>query len=93
MGTPDELKASVGGDVMMVKTEHPADLMLKIKQRLNVDASLVDHEIRIEKTGVHALLPGLMENFGAQVRSVTVGKPTLLDVFFRVTGRRFEGDR
>jgi len=37
-------------------------------------------------------VPQLLEAFPGRIESVTVGRPSLEDVFVRRTGRRFEDD-
>ncbi|MGH7897542.1 MAG: ABC transporter ATP-binding protein [Candidatus Binatia bacterium] len=89
LGTPDDLKRSVGGDVVVVDAELPEGLRAKILDRLGIEAQLVDGALRIERPHGHELVCDLVEAFPGEVRSVTFGRPTLEDVFVHATGRRF----
>ena len=89
IGTPDELKRSVGGDVVVVHAEAPAALRDKIHGRFGLEALVVDDTVRLERERGHELVREIVEAFPGEVRSVTFGRPTLEDVFVHVTGRRF----
>ena len=43
--------------------------------------------LRIERPRGHAFIPELIEAFPGLIDSVSLGKPTLEDVFIHVTGR------
>ncbi|MGH7820268.1 MAG: AAA family ATPase, partial [Candidatus Binatia bacterium] len=89
LGGPEELKRSVGGDVVVVRTESPARLRDRIRERFGVDAQVVDGSLRIERERGHELVREIVEAFPGEVTSVTFGRPTLEDVFVHATGRRF----
>ena len=56
------------------------DTMGRFGRRLDVDT------LRVERPRGHELVSDLMEAFPGEVRTVTVGRPTLGDVFVRLTG-------
>jgi ABC-2 type transport system ATP-binding protein len=86
---PGELKARVGGDVVVVRAGAPELLQRKMAQRLRLKSQLVDGALRIERPRGHELVREIVETFGEEVESVSFGKPTLEDVFVHLTGRRF----
>ncbi len=88
-GAPEELKRGVGGDVVVIHAESPQPMRARIRERLGIEASLVDGALRIERPNGHELVRDLVAAFPGEVRSVTFGKPTLEDVFVHVTGSRF----
>ncbi|MBI2194877.1 MAG: ATP-binding cassette domain-containing protein [Planctomycetes bacterium] len=88
MGTPAELKAQVGGDVISVGCKEPEALRSQILEKFGVEAVLMDRLVRIERPRGHEFIPSLIEAFPGQVVAVTYGKPTLEDVFIHLTGRR-----
>ena len=51
----------------------------------------VEDELRIEKIGGAQFIPTLVEAFPQQIISVTLGKPTLEDLFIQLTGQRYIG--
>lgn len=88
LGTPDELKRELGGDVLLIKAKED-NLKDKIRQRFNLDAVLADGLIQIESQKAAQFLPQLVEAFPGEIESVTFRKPTLEDVFVHFTGHRF----
>jgi ABC-2 type transport system ATP-binding protein len=52
----------------------------------------VDGIVRLERKRGHEFVPQLIESLPGLIDSVSVGKPTLEDVFIRVTGRWFRDD-
>ena len=90
LGSPEELKGSVGEAVILIQTGDPATLREKLRERFGWESLLLDGGLRVERPGAHALLPQVIDAFGEEVRSVTFGRPTLEDVFVRRTGRRFD---
>jgi ABC-2 type transport system ATP-binding protein len=89
LAAPSELKSRVGGDVVVIHASEPERLREKIEQRLRVKAALVDGLLRVERPRGHEFLRDVVEAFGAEIESVTFGKPTLEDAFVHLTGRRF----
>ncbi len=92
LGRPAELKAKIGGACIQIECDDAAAMRDRVAARFNCNASVVDESVRIEQAGGHALVPALVDAFGGDIRSVTVGQPTLEDVFMRETGRRFENE-
>lgn len=84
---PAALKEQVGGDVVSVT---PAKLHEVIERRFDVKATVVDDTVRIERPRGHEFIPQLVEAFPGEIESVSVGKPTLEDVFIHLTGHRIE---
>jgi len=95
IGTPDELRSTVGGDCLTIPLP-PGDtgesLSKAIAERFGVQPQSLGHSLRIEHSQGYELLRELVLAFPDSVRSITLGKPTLEDVFVRTTGRRFEGE-
>ncbi|MGO9266332.1 MAG: ABC transporter ATP-binding protein [Candidatus Binataceae bacterium] len=90
LAAPGELKSRVGGDVVVIHASEPERLRDKIEQRMRVKAALVDGLLRVERPRGHEFLRDVVEAFGAEIESVTFGKPTLEDAFVHLTGRRFQ---
>ena len=89
-GTPMELKEKVGGDVISLSSSNPQAVREAMRQKLNIEPDDVDGQtIRFERPRGHEFIPALIEALPGLVDSVSVGKPTLEDVFVRVTGHAF----
>ena len=89
LGTPDALKAEIGGDVVTLKTRDAEALRDAVKERFGLEAAAVDGTVRLEHGDGASLVPKLAAAFPDRIDSVAVGKPTLEDVFIRKTGHRF----
>lgn len=87
LGSPDDLVAEIGGDVIMITSKTPSVLAEDIHRRFGQDVSVVDGCVRIERTNGRAFVSELIEAFPGQVDGIAVGKPTLEDVFLHHTGQ------
>ena len=86
--TPAALKERIGGDVITITSRQPEAVRAAILQRLGVEPQQVGAVLRIERPRGHEFVPQLIEAAPGMVESVSVGKPTLEDVFIRLTGQR-----
>jgi ABC-2 type transport system ATP-binding protein len=91
--TPAALKQRIGGDVISITSARPADVRSALRQRLGVEAQEVDGMLRIERPRGHEFVPQLIEAAPGMIDSVSVGKPTLEDVFIQLTGHRLSQDQ
>ena len=89
LGTPEELRESIGGDCLTVRSSNPQRLAEKLSERFLVDARVVAGAVRVEGQHDSTLLSRVIEAFPELVASVSLGKPTLEDVFIARTGHRF----
>jgi len=90
LDTPARLKEHVGGDVVTVETAEPEELAAAIGDRFGAEATVVGGRVRLERERGHEFVAELVEAFPGRVHSVSVGRPTLEDVFLDLTGHRFE---
>jgi len=88
LDAPAALTAAVGGDVVVVQPSDVDALRAKVRQRFGLEGVRVDGTLRLEHARGHELVRDLVEAFPDDVHSITFGKPTLEDVFVRLTGRR-----
>ncbi|MBL9161333.1 MAG: ABC transporter ATP-binding protein [Planctomycetaceae bacterium] len=89
---PDALRAELGGDAITIKTERPAELAAGIRERFQCESKMIDGALRLEQADGHQWIARLVEAFPAYIQTITLGKPTLEDVFIARTGHRFFGD-
>lgn len=85
-GDPKLLCRQVGGDVLTLETDQPVTLAQRICQRLSLDAAVVDGRLRIESSDALAAAARLLEHFSTEIRALTIGRPTLEDLFLARTG-------
>lgn len=88
-GTPESLKSEIGGDVITIESSEPARLKALIRERFALEADEVEGLLRLERERGHAFIPQLVEAFPGLIRSVSLSKPSLEDVFIHHTGHRF----
>jgi ABC-2 type transport system ATP-binding protein len=89
LDTPTALQAAVGGDAITIHTQAASSLAADITQRFDLSPKIVDGAVRLELPNGHEWIPKLVEAFPDRIESITLGKPTLEDVFIHFTGHRF----
>jgi ABC-2 type transport system ATP-binding protein len=89
LGAPAGLKAEIGGDVVTLQGADPERLARDVAARFGCAAVVVEHAVRIELDRGHELVPRLVDAFPGAITGLTLGKPTLDDVFVRRTGHHF----
>jgi ABC-2 type transport system ATP-binding protein len=89
LGTPAELKAKIGGDVVVLEAKDPESLARRIAQRYGVAPTVIENKVRLERAGGHRFVAEVGEAFPGEVDAISVAKPTLEDVFIHLTGHRF----
>ncbi len=90
LDTPDALRATLGGDAITIETTHADQLATGVKDRFGCAASVIEGNVRLEIPNGHQWIAKLVEAFPGQIESITLGKPTLEDVFIDRTGHRLE---
>lgn len=92
--TPGSLRAQIGGDVITLEPEVKGgidELAGQIANRFGpwdegAAPVVVDGRVRFEKPEGARIVAEVASAFPGSIRSVTVGKPTLEDVFMHLTG-------
>lgn len=100
LGAPSDLKREVGGDVLVLATEsdeEAAALAAEVSASLGPDlapkpgrVAAVGATVRVERPDGPALVPVLAAAFPGRFRYLTLGAPSLEDVFVDRTGHPFE---
>ena len=93
LGTPDALRATVGGDSITIRTADPARLASVIHDRFQLTTQVLGGVVRLEQSGGHEWIAKLVGAFPDQIDEITLSKPTLEDVFIARTGHRFWENR
>jgi ABC-2 type transport system ATP-binding protein len=93
IGAPADLVDAIGADVLTIDpVGSAAALKPRLEEKFGIDATVVGPTLRIERRRAHEFVPALVEAFGHDIASVSVGKPTLEDVFVHHTGTRLSCD-
>jgi ABC-2 type transport system ATP-binding protein len=89
-GSPGELRARIGGDVVVLDTPDAASLADGIARRFHAQAVARDGQVRVEIENGHRFITEVVEAFPGAIDSVGLHKPTLEDVFVKETGAVIE---
>ncbi len=94
-GTPDELRGRVAGDLVTVRGDAPQEIAAIIAQRLGLPARVAAGDatgaVTIEAARGHEVVPRIAELFApGRLRSIATARPTLADVFAKLTGKGLE---
>ncbi len=92
MGTPDELKKTVGGDVIYIRTTDNKRARAEIERLFHVVVSEKDNELFLTSLKGDTCIPEIIRTIGETVLSVRLQRPTLNDVFLRMTGKEIRGE-
>jgi ABC-2 type transport system ATP-binding protein len=90
IGTPGDLVATVGGDVLWIVARDAEGIAARCRQAFGLTADVVAGRVRIERERGHELLPQIIEAFPGAIDAATFSRPTLDDVFVHHTGQRFD---
>lgn len=92
LGEPEALKSEVGGEVVRLRTADPTVTASVVRERFGVEAVSGPETVQFELEAAHEKVVELVGALGERVRSITVARPSLEDVFLRRTGRSFWQD-
>ena len=86
LDTPDALKRMVGGDIVTLKTENAEAAVAEIRQKYNIEAQQDSEGVFFEVQNGEEFIPLMVNNFKSGLYSISVRRPTLDDVFLKLTG-------
>jgi len=89
-GSPGELRARIGGDVVVLEVADTQAMAAAIEERFGVHPSIGDGQLRVEIRDGHRFITEVVEAFPGAIDSVGLHKPTLEDVFVHETGASIE---
>ncbi|MBX7168432.1 MAG: ABC transporter ATP-binding protein [Pirellulales bacterium] len=93
LDAPGRLRAELGGDYLSIEADQPERLATALRERFGWHVQTVDHRLRIQVSDAQSAMTQILAEYRGQLRSLTLARPTLEDVFIARTGRRFEADR
>jgi len=85
--TPENLKASVGKDRVQISTADDADAIKELKDQFDLDAAVHEGLVTFSVAAGEQFVPRLFAELTVAIRSVSVARPSLDDVFMSYTGR------
>jgi len=87
MDTPEELKKLVGKDIISVKTDDNNRAAEEIRLRYQIETRQDSDGLTFEVTSGEEFLPAFIREFDIKILSVGLRRPSLDDVFLKLTGR------
>jgi ABC-2 type transport system ATP-binding protein len=88
LDTPDRLKARVGRDIIVLATTDDARAASELRERFSLQPLVVDGTLRVEVERGDTFIPELVRQLSVPIRSVSLRRPSLDDVFLALTGRQ-----
>jgi ABC-2 type transport system ATP-binding protein len=86
LDTPDSLKASVGHDRVTLETDDDDAAVAAIAERFQITARRSDGAVILGVASGEHFVPRLFAELEVPIRSVSVSRPSLDDVFMSYTG-------
>ncbi len=87
MDTPENLKKIAGKDIITAKTGDDDKAIEEIKLRYGIEARRSGSGLNFDVTNGEEFLPSFIKGFGVPILSVSMHRPSLEDVFLKLTGR------
>jgi ABC-2 type transport system ATP-binding protein len=87
LDTPRALKAAIGTDRVRLETDDEVAAAAAITSRYGLETTSGDGALVLQVADGERFVPRLLADLGVPVRSISVTRPTLDDVFMTYTGR------
>ncbi len=84
--TPEALKASIGKDRVQIQTADDPAAIKALAVAFGIEAAMHDGAVTFSVTSGEQFVPRLFSEFSIPIRSVSVSRPSLDDVFMSYTG-------
>jgi ABC-2 type transport system ATP-binding protein len=86
LDTPEALKAQVGADRVRIQTEDDDAAITALAEHFGLEATMSEGAVTFFVPSGEEFVPRLFAELGVAIRSVSVSRPTLDDVFMSHTG-------
>jgi ABC-2 type transport system ATP-binding protein len=87
LDTPEALKASIGKDRVQITTGDDQTAIAELKSQFGIDdAAVREHQVTFSVEDGEQFVPRLFAELTVPIRSVSVARPSLDDVFMSYTG-------
>jgi len=87
LDSPEKLKDNVGGDLVTLKAEDNDHALKELRSRYGLEPVIENGSISFTVSQGERFIAGLMDGFDSRLVSINVRRPTLDDVFLKMTGR------
>jgi ABC-2 type transport system ATP-binding protein len=86
LDTPAALKESVGKDRVQIRTDDDEAAIAALRERFGIEAQIAEGEVTFGVAEGEQFVPRLFAELDQPIRSVSVARPSLDDVFMSYTG-------
>ena len=86
LDTPEALKASVGRDRVMISTDDDEAAIAALREHFGLEATVHEGLVTISVERGGEFVPRLFAGLGVPIKSISVSRPSLDDVFMSYTG-------
>ncbi|HMD13184.1 MAG TPA: ATP-binding cassette domain-containing protein, partial [Bacteroidota bacterium] len=93
LDTPDKLKDALGGDIITIQTNDNEAAVKEIQERYGLLPSNENGSISFSVSNGAMFLPEFVRTSSMQLTSVNLRRPTLDDVFLKLTGSSIRADK
>jgi ABC-2 type transport system ATP-binding protein len=87
LDTPSKLKDTVGGDVVTIQADNQERALKELKEKFDLAPIVQNGLVSFSVPHSDVFLPDFIKSFGVSLHSISVRRPTLDDVFLKLTGR------
>ena len=87
LDTPEALKASVGKDRVQIQTADDSAAIAALASTFGLSAGMSEGAVRFAVAAGEQFVPRLFAELGVPIKSVSVSRPSLDDVFMSYTGK------
>jgi len=88
-GAPHDLRASLGGECLILVSDQAPLLARQLFDRFQLASTIAGDQLRVQTENGRQWLGPLADAFAPSIRSISLARPTLEDVFVQRTGHRF----
>lgn len=89
-GEPNALRNMVGGDSLLIEGHDLPELTRELEEEMHLEVQQLGDSLRIERDNGHELLAEIASRYSGKFNRLTLGKPSLEDVFIKLTGRTLD---
>jgi len=90
--TPENLKNIAGKDIISVKTDNNDGAAEEVGHRYGIEVRHDSEGLTFEVAHGDEFLPAFIKEFGIKILSISLRRPSLDDVFLKLTGREIRED-
>jgi len=87
LNTPEKLKDAIGGDLVTLKAEDNQKAKQELIEKFKIQPAVDNGTVSFTVSEGEKFIAGLLNGFDSRLVSINMRRPTLDDVFLKLTGR------